>query len=74
MKTLFRTDSQTILLQGTIERPTDSDLERIRVIVDELKEKHDGEDGLIAYRSSKRSGYKKLAIQFRSRPELVEET
>lgn len=73
MKVNFRTDQSTILLQGTIERPTESDLARIRVIVDELKGKHDGEDGLIAYRSSKRSGYKKLAIQFRSKPELVEE-
>lgn len=72
MKTLLQTDSQTILLEGTVEHPTDRDWERINPIIDELKAKHDGEDGIIAYRSSKRSGYKQLTVQWRSKPKLVE--
>lgn len=71
MKTLFQTDSQTILLEGTIEKPTERDWGRINPIIDELKAKHRGENGIIAYRSSKKSGYKKLAVEWRSKPKLV---
>lgn len=69
MKVHMETDSQTILLEGTIEKPTPRDMERVQKIRDELRVKHD--HGLIVHRSSKRSKYKKLTIEWRSKPDLV---
>jgi len=68
MKTLFETDGRTILLEGTVEKPTPKDMERVQAIRDELKAKHDG--GIIAHRSSKASGYKRLTVEWRSKPKL----
>lgn len=70
-RTDFKTESRTIILEGNIEHPTEQDWGRINPIIAELKAKHDGEDGIIAYRSSKRSGYKQLKIEWRSKPRLV---
>lgn len=71
MKTLFKTDSQTILLNGDVEHPTERDWERINSIIDELKAKHTGEGGKIIHQSSKRSGYRQLKISWVSDPRLV---
>jgi len=73
MKTLFQTDSQTIILEGTIEKPMDSDWDRINAIIAELSDKHMDEAGIIVYRSSKRSGYKKLIVEWRSKPRLEQD-
>ncbi len=69
VKTHFETQSYTIWLDGTVEKPTEADLQKINSIIDELKSRH--EDGIICYRSSKRSGYKKLSVEWRSKPVLV---
>lgn len=71
MKTIFETESQTIVLEGTVEKPTDEDMERVQKIRDELKAKHADEGGLIVHQSSKRSRYKQLTISWRSKPELA---
>lgn len=73
MKTLFETDSQTIILEGTIESPTERDWERINAIRQELSAKHADEGGIIAYRSNKKSGYKQLTVQWRSKPQASRE-
>jgi len=73
VKTEFRTDSRTIILQGNVERPTDGDLDRINTIIDELSAKHEHEEGKIVYQSSKRSQYKQLSVKWVSKPKLVEE-
>lgn len=70
MKTLFATDGHTITLEGDVEHPTATDMERVQAIRDELKARHDG--GIIAHRSSKASGYKRLTIEWRSKPKLEE--
>jgi len=71
MKTHYEREGQTIILEGNVEKPTEADLEKINSIIDELKSRH--EDGIICYRSSKRSGYKKLSVEWRSKPVLVED-
>lgn len=73
MKTDFRTDGRTIILEGNVERPTDQDLERITAIAGELSEKHQGEEGKIVQQSSRGSGYRQLKISWVSKPKLVEE-
>lgn len=70
MKTLLQTESRTILLEGTVEKPTPADMERVQKIRDELASTHDG--GIIVHRSSKASGYRKLTIEWRSKPKLEE--
>lgn len=71
MKTLFATDSQTIILEGDVEHPTAADMERIERIRGELASRHDG--GKIVHQSSKGSRYKKLKISWVSKPKLEEE-
>lgn len=71
MKSLLQTDSVTILLEGTIEKPTSADMERVEKIRQELKAKHDGQGGKIVHQSSKRSGYRQLKISWVSDPKLV---
>lgn len=73
LHTEFTTDSRTIILEGSVEHPTDDDLERINAIADELSERHRNEDGKIVQQSSKGSGYKQLRISWVSKPKLVEE-
>jgi len=70
METLSSTDAVTLILEGTVEKPTPGDMERVQAIRDELKAKHDG--GIIVHRSSKASGYRKLTIEWRSKPKLEE--
>lgn len=72
MKSMMRTDGQTILLEGTVLKPTEADMERVERIRDELAATHAEEGGKIVHLSSKRSGYRKLTIQWRSDPVLVE--
>lgn len=72
MRTLFETEGRTIILEGTVEKPTVRDMTRIDIIIDELADKHTGEQGIIAYRTSKASGYKSLTVEWRSKPELEE--
>lgn len=72
-KTCFATESRTIILDGNVEHPTNEDWQRINPILNELSAKHENEDGIIAYRTNKRSGYKKLTIEWRSKPKLERE-
>jgi len=68
MKTIFQTDSRTLILQGNVEHPTVEDMERVQAIRDELSAKHEG--GKIVHQSSKGSGYKQLKISWVSKPRL----
>ena len=72
MKSIMRTEGQTILLEGTVLKPTEADMQRVQRIRDELAERHDVEGGKIVHLSSKRSGYRRLTIQWRSQTELLE--
>ena len=71
MKSVYQREGQSITLEGNVEKPTEADRKKIGSIVDELKSRH--EDGIICYRSSKRSNYKNLRIEWRSKPKLVED-
>ena len=68
MRTRANTESVTIILEGNVEKPTEADMERVQAIRDELASRHD--EGLIVHRSSKASGYRKLIIEWRSKPKL----
>lgn len=72
MKTLCESESQTIILEGTVEKPTAADMDRVEKIRDELASRHEG--GLIVHRSNKASQYKQLTIEWRSKPRLESET
>jgi hypothetical protein len=45
MKSVMRTEGQTILLEGTVLKPTEDDMQRVQRIRDELAERHDAEGG-----------------------------
>lgn len=70
-KTCFDTESRTIILEGTIEKPTLKDMQRVEKIRNELASKHD--KGKIVHQSSKASKYKQLKISWVSKPELERE-
>lgn len=72
MITKFATDSRTILLDGDVEHPTDTDLRRINTTRQELAAKHQGEGGKIVHQSSKRSGYRQLKVSWVSDPQLLQ--
>lgn len=71
MKVSYEREGQTIILGGNVEKPTEADLQKINSIIEELESRH--EDGIICFRTSKKSGYKNLSVEWRSKPKLVED-
>ncbi len=69
VRTLFQTDSITLHLAGTIDELLPEDRREIDAAIVKLKSRHD--EGIICFRTSKKSDYKNLTVQWRSKPELT---